>query len=419
MALIQGSRTIYQPPVPPPPWDTITLEEAPQEKCIDMATLQVNSYRVRRLVISGIVPARYYNFAFPQLKEICLQNVDLLLAENEEALDRNMQMLVYLNRTVERIDFENVPILPGINFWRAIFTHWRKLHELVIWTECSVTSEAAEMFWRACTLPHSISFYKKVAIPRSDALAKMTFPCVRNLSMRLVCENSLLMGPKDQLAFFMSCPDLKSLSWKLHDFDLKELQVAQALGRGTWSRLEGLCFTGSTIPDDVLQGILAQAPELKAFMDGTGGFGSLSHRTMKERHFREITFLSVSGCPAFTSAMALEVLSECYQLLFFKADHVLLEDILSSPRPWACTFLETLCLSILKKPGSDQGQDEQVFQRISKLCNMKFLDLRLPHRRKFTAPLPTEHKDRIALDPTAAMRFARLKALKGNNSLLV
>ncbi|KAF9949276.1 hypothetical protein BGZ72_008928 [Mortierella alpina] len=419
MALIQGARTIRQPATPPAPWDTITLEEAKEDKCIPMGTLQHNSHRVRRLVFSGIVPSRYYNLTFSGLKEVCLQNIDLFLAEDEAGLDRNLQMFIFLNRNVERIDFENMPTLPGYNFWKAVFTHWRKLHELVIWSESSVTTESVEMFWRACTLPHSISLYKRVVIPRSSVLATMRFPCIRNLSIRFGSVDSKSMGPKDQLTFFKACSDLKTQSWKVHNYDLRELQLAQTLASGIWPRLEGLCFTGTNIPDDVLSDILRQGPELRSFMDGTGGFGPRAYAVMKERHFCEITFLSVSGCPAFTSPMAQEVLSGCYQLIFFRADHILVEDILTSIQPWICLALEYLCVSIIKKPDADLTQDERVCQRLDKLNSLRYLDLRPPHRREFTAPLPTEYKDRISLDPAVFMRFPRLAALKTEKALVV
>ncbi|KAF9289002.1 hypothetical protein BGZ68_010233 [Mortierella alpina] len=345
MALTQGARTIRQPASPPSPWDTITFEEAQEDKCIPMSTLQQNSQRVRRLVFSGIVPSRYYNLTFSGLKEVCLQNIDLFLAEDEVGLDRNLQMFIFLNGTVERIDFENMPTLPGHNFWKAVFTHWRKLHELVVWSESSVNPESVEMFWRACTLPHSISFYKRVVIPRSNVLATMRFPCIRNLSMRFGSVDSKSMGPKDQLIFFQACTDLKTLSWKVHHYDLRELQLAKTLASGTWPKLEGLCFTGTTIPDDVL----------------------------------------VSSVYKFHGSRALEY----------------------------------LCVSILKKPDADTSQDERVCQRIDKLSGLRFLDLRSPHRRPFTSPLPTEYKNRISLDPAVVMRFPRFAALKSDRALLV
>ncbi|KAF9926752.1 hypothetical protein BGZ67_007969 [Mortierella alpina] len=419
MALTQGARTIRQPATPPSPWDTITLEEAQEDKCIPMGTLQYNSHRVRRLVFSGIVPSRYYNFTFSGLKEVCLQNIDLFLAEDEAGFDSNLQMFVFLNRNVERIDFENMPTLPGHNFWKAVFTHWRKLHELIIWSESSVTPESVDMFWRACTLPHSISFYKRVVIPRSSVLATMRFPCIRNLSMRFGTVDSKSMGPADQLTFFKACTDLKSLSWKVHNYDLRELQLAKSLASSLWRKLEGLCFTGTTIPDDVLSDILQKGPELKSFMDGTGGFGPRAHAAMKERHFCEITFLSVSGCLAFTSPMVQEVLSGCYNLLFFRADHILVEDILTSFQAWICLALEYLCVSIVKKPDADTTQDERVCQRIEKLNSLRYLDLRPPHRRPFTATLPAEYKDRISLDLSVIMRFPRFATLKAEKALLV
>jgi hypothetical protein len=147
--------------------------------------------------------------------------------------------------------------------------------------------------------------------------------------------------------------------------------------------------------------------EFTIFSLGESMIGELAFRSLLNRHFLSLQTLSLEGCRGFTSKMALEIMTQCSNLINFEGRTMEACDILGiimnkdekeeeeatgggkvvdqQPQEWVCTNLRNLNIFICEFQDKPQDWNRRVLQQLTKLSKLETLFLgssKVIHSRK-------------------------------------
>ncbi|KAK3810065.1 MAG: WD40-repeat-containing domain protein [Benniella sp.] len=214
------------------------------------------------------------------------------------------------------------------------------------------------------------------------------FPRIKELEFKRLSVMPLLSLLDD---IIRHCPALQSLNW---DLGWNKTCIAESfihlMEAGTWPDLDSIVVRGnsqwldSTTYTRLLRAVRRSMRQLTFYADA---IGEDTFEVFRALHFSTLEKLDLMGCSGSTNAWALQVLTSCPRLRWFRAKGINAQDLLSpgeGSRPWICHGLEELYIFIdmgFKDNGPNrQMTDEEleqcraVFRRLGSLKELRVLD---------------------------------------------
>ncbi|KAG0371667.1 hypothetical protein BGX24_001355 [Mortierella sp. AD032] len=351
-------------------WKDISIHfEGDKKSTIDAGTLQAHAKWVHSLKFIGTLPAEYFDISFPNLR--ALFKGDLYKSpDTTRLLTRTLQEATALAAT------EALAAAEQDLHWARLVTLNPSIQEITI------------------AMGHDKSEWRKLWSAVSTSLH----------------------NPKRLCIVGFGTPNMGHIPTS--DF-------TQCLERQQWPNMEDLSVSGIIASDEDLATIIHLLPPLKHLEIGSGDFGPLCFRHLRERLLGSLKTLDLSKCDKFTGQMALEVMSSCPQLEEFGAPYITIQDLRTAPRPWVC-----LGLKRLKAPFIDDNYESNtvygddlrnsvtsrsssvVFGHVSKLEQLDSLDISVNNVRNLRAlGFVKLNAPQFRLD-TGLRRLATLKRLK-------
>ncbi|KAK3840858.1 MAG: hypothetical protein J3R72DRAFT_446518 [Linnemannia gamsii] len=437
-------------------WKDISIHfEGDKKSTLDAGTLRAHAKWVHSLKFIGTLPAEYFDISFPNLRALfkgdlykspdttrlltrTLQEATALAATEALAAaeqDLHWARLVTLNPSIQEI---TIAMGHDKSEWRKLWSavstslHNPKRLCIVGFGTPNMYDEGARIFWKAvsrfevfdCTSRDQLSSFPYPRSPTTTIQEKeAVFSRMKKISYQ--SSYSMPMFPEKHLEFFKRCRNLKTLSWKRRRGHIPTSDFTQCLERQQWPHMENLSVSGIIASDEDLATIIHHLPPLKHLEIGSGDFGPLCFRHLRERLLGSLKTLDLSKCDKFTGQMALEVMSSCPQLEEFGAPYITIQDLRTAPRPWVC-----LGLKRLKAPFIDDNYESNtvygddlrnsvtsrsssvVFGHLSKLEKLDTLDISFNNVRSLRAlGFVKLNAPQFRLD-TGLRRLATLKRLK-------
>jgi hypothetical protein len=234
-----------------------------------------------------------------------------------------------------------------------------------------VTIRDAPRFWEACKNLESLSM-DEIRFPSGfvPIPADTLFTRLRILSISYIHR----LRYSKQLAVILHCPKLEFFEWKSPRLGMRIL-IQQPIHKDRWPPLDNL-----SIPDEPSDADCALAIERIGsrlgkftFLDLHGGtIGSEAIKSLGP-HFGSLVEICLFRA---TSSAVRDVLCSCPMLETLWAPEILAKDI-AGGGPWICRQLRNLSTSFCFKE-SEQNLQPVVFERLSALVRLRFLDMSDP-----------------------------------------
>ncbi|KAF9951362.1 hypothetical protein BGZ72_007113 [Mortierella alpina] len=345
---------------------------------MDISVLQMYAQHVRYLTVDGSLPQDYYHIVFKHLERLELEASSLLFTCLCPA------PLAHANPSIKDLTVSYMGIGPSSEFWDVVFTKWKNPRVLVVKGD-SIPEETSDAFWRACSRFKKVILFGLSIHPANESLLSTYEYQAKSLDLDVhVHYKRTLLDPLAQLALIQACPELTCLNWRVRF--LNEDQRTAFLGnmrRKLPSGVETLKFEASGQSNDIHILLLERMPRLRNLDLPQGLTDARSFACLKNSHFGTLESLVLGNVPRRSSVLAtLEVLTHCPTLKRFDAPFITIEDIVRSPSlPWVCTQLEVLRIHIIRQEQDPKEWDLQVFSQLSKLTQLRCLDLSRRHIR--------------------------------------
>ncbi|KAK3810066.1 MAG: quinon protein alcohol dehydrogenase-like superfamily [Benniella sp.] len=243
------------------------------------------------------------------------------------------------------------------------------------------------------------------------------FPRIKELEFRRLTRIPLLSLLND---IIRHCPALQSLNW---DQGLHRPCIAQSflhlMEAGTWPDLNTIIVYGGRPPlasATYTRMVRAVRRSLRQLTFDSPSIEEDTFQAFRTLHFSTLEELDLMRCSGSTDAWAVQVLTSCPRLRWFRAKGINAQDLLSpgeGSRPWICHGLEELYISIdmgFKDNGANRqmtdeelGQCRAVFRKLASLKELRVLDTR-------TTQIPTRPEYPYRLQHPSVPLPIRLKA---------
>ncbi|CAO3564909.1 unnamed protein product [Mortierella alpina] len=336
-----------------------------------ISVLQMYAHHVRYLTVDGSLPRDYYSIVFKHLERLELEASSLLFTCLCPA------PLADINPSIKDLTVSFMAPGPSAEFWDAVYRKWINPRLLIVKGD-SIPEEASDAFWRACSRFERVVLHDLDIYPTSESLLSAYEYQARSLDLDLHSQyDRTLSEPLAQLALIQACPELTCLSWKvwLHSATIRSAFLDR-LRRKPLSKVETLSLSMSSLSSDVHIALLERLPRLRSLDLPQGIFDVRGFACLRNSHFKTLESLTLGALLSRPSMQALDVLTHCPKLKRFDAPFITIEDVVSSPSlPWACTHLEFLRIHIVKQSQDPAEWDLQVFSQLSRLTQLRCLDL--------------------------------------------
>ncbi|KAF9288579.1 hypothetical protein BGZ68_010957 [Mortierella alpina] len=373
----------------------------PQDMEDDEEVVSAISGRVRMV-------KEYYSIEFKHLERLELESSSLLFTCLCPA------PLAEINPSIKDLVVSYMTPGPSAAFWDAVYSKWKNPRSLVVKGD-SVPEEVADAFWRACSRFESVVLYDVDIHLTSNTLLSTYEYQVKSLDLNLHPHHMTFLDPFAQLALIQACPELTCLNWKVrHCNEARYSAFLESIHHNPLPKVETLKFDMYTRSSDVYILLLERLPRLRNLDLPQGLDNVRAFACLRSHHFGTLESLTLGALPPRASRPALEVLTHCRKLRLFDAPFMTIEDIVGSPSlPWVCTQLEVLRIHIVKQDQDPEEWDFQVFAQLSRLTQLRCLDL----SRRETVAMAYTHQELAEKDILwMADQWPRLKSLEGSMS---
>ncbi|KAG0200682.1 hypothetical protein BGX28_006313 [Mortierella sp. GBA30] len=342
---------------------------------IDVTTLRAHAHHVRSLTLGSFIEPEYYNIKYENLVDLSLDQTCVSQTSDQHRLHHHQAQIVRLNPTIQNLTLKHYFAPFPDTFWVALGAALRNPKALRM-SELKIEPNAVDSFWNACTRFQEIEI-DQVGVILSANQSNISFPQIRSLKFEDGFPQAEFFALGHQMDVLSSSPGLMSLDWKLlwSNLDLTELQQRLNCRSPALPALRTLRIYGSSFSDEKIAFLIQHAPTLTSFCDDSKGSGSLTFSRLKTHHFDVLETISMIDCVGITSSMCLELLSSCPQLRVFAATCISIKEIVQSPKPWVCSRLERFEVLIAKQGMTPAEWEQAVFDRISKLTNLREINL--------------------------------------------
>ncbi|KAF9190675.1 hypothetical protein BGZ51_008317 [Haplosporangium sp. Z 767] len=370
-------------------WDDIILDEAMPFLLMEPAILRAHAEYVHELRISGAIDVEYYDIYFENLRCLAVDAVNEPLnipkvstdSYNDDNEHRFLASFIRQHATIERLFLCEIynQDLP-YSFWGDI--RFRNPKVLTL-GELTVNNGFVDYFWWTCARFEELNFYG-MTLPLHNMPSRLCFQDAKKLSLSLTSSSDTEQphnnsGVLEQLELIKKFPELETLSWSLRGanqrFPAQEFQWS--IKNGVWSKLESLCLYGDW--SDCTRGFeeVQEVPSsLKALKVVNYWIQPPVFSRVLDQISMTVVSLILQSVYGYTSAMAQDIMTRCPCLKVLKLTFVSIEDIVQSPsRPWVCTQLEVLQITLVKSNGTPLAWEQLVFERLSRLTRLKSLVL--------------------------------------------
>ncbi|KAK3813272.1 MAG: hypothetical protein J3Q66DRAFT_412773 [Benniella sp.] len=250
-------------------------------------------------------------------------------------------------------------------------SHHRNLSELDL-RLVEIEPAGTTAFWVLCTQLASLRIVR-VSVAGMPARS-ITFDRLQHLDLELISRNPI----EYQLDWITRCPNLTSLDWRYSSNGQPTSQFMRHFVPGTWPHLSELTLAGIEFTDAQLAQVIGAMQDLKSLSVRSCEVGPRFLETLRHHSYTLIyVSLDTLSCKVITRSLVPGILASFPHLETLYAHPVMSENIIDSP-PWVCeNSLKVLHICFLETPNQDAEYHQQVFQRISRLTNLK--ELRLVH----------------------------------------
>ncbi|GJJ76109.1 hypothetical protein EMPS_08468 [Entomortierella parvispora] len=202
-----------------------------------------------------------------------------------------------------------------------------------------------------------------------------------------------------QLLLILKSPHLVRIIWECSQQDTAERPLAllaSAVRSGQFSgerqvRLISLGLGKSDFQLLDFQCLLESLTGLKELDLNRTNFNRSSWNAMRERGpqlRRMLTVLNLGDCSQMDGALVHEILCEMPSLEIFKADHVMEDNLIQDPRPWACEELRELSVALVddrRRVGVENEEQRwpqsRLVRQLSALHQLQVLDFQMGNNR--------------------------------------
>ncbi|KAG0298096.1 hypothetical protein BGZ98_000322, partial [Dissophora globulifera] len=234
-----------------------------------------------------------------------------------------------------------------------------------------VDEGTVDFIWDLCERVEQLGLWQVSFATLGNLDSRKPFSRVRHLDLRNAKLDQRLFS--DNVELLKRCPNMEFLIWpeKLRRGKVIDGFIQLAVD-GTWPALESVWKFYFPISDDNQARVLRSMKRITGWnvrWFGPKGFQVLRH------HFTTLKELHLSGCKdGVTSEMLQEVLSSCPLLVTVSWARINAVDIVCG-RPWVCTKMEDLDMTIVFDPEETDRLQPLVFEQLSKLTALEYLDL--------------------------------------------
>jgi len=265
--------------------------------------------------------------------------------------------------------------------WKPV--HYHNLSELHL---NLLEIEGTTAFWVLCSQLVSLKL-GNVSVDEMPARS-ITFDRLQHLNLRLKSQNPI----EHQLDWITQCSNLTSLNW-CYSTDIDDEHTSRIMKRfapGTWPHLSELSLEGIEFTDAQLARVIGAMQDLKSLAVHTCKVGSRFLKALRH-HSQTLISLDTTSCEVLTRSLVPGILTSFPHLETLYVQPVMCEDIIDSP-PWVCEdSLRLLYIGFLVTPNQDAEYNQQVLQRISRLTNLKEIQLVRGPRGASTLDLTLEN----------------------------
>ncbi|KAG0319011.1 hypothetical protein BGZ99_005344 [Dissophora globulifera] len=228
--------------------------------------------------------------------------------------------------------------------------------------------DAMKLLWDMCERAETLEFIGVKFITVGD-LTTRTFPRVR--ALKLSCCGDKL--PFDWIDFLRRCPNLETIVWPDHLQSGRAVnEFLEKAANGTcWPALESIWKCRFQVSEDTLLPILTAMPRVTGW--AAGAFGPRSYQILSN-NLAILKRLDLGHCQGGTTASILqEIMSSCPQLEILRWGRIDGNDMIRG-RPWVCTGLRELGITIMFDREEIDQLQPLVFERLSQLTALEYLD---------------------------------------------
>ncbi|KAG0373289.1 hypothetical protein BGX24_011894 [Mortierella sp. AD032] len=340
--------------------------------------IRANAHRVESVTYSATLTEDFYTIFYPRLQTLRLHSFygD---EHNPNYLGVQPQQKVQFARmhlTVRKLTYSHMDTLPK-EFWELVGTEWRDFEGLDF--TGTVEEDAVEAFWKVCDRVKFLDL-SDVNLPGSmPVMSTLSFQRLRDLAvLKYSWQNSPARRtwPIQLLQQAKHAKGLMRLTWSVKGVAFPVQLVMDALHEGCWPDLCELSVGDSTFSEQDVAGVLGAliSRRLTALELMGGRFGPLAYNCTRERYFDHLRDLRIGQCQGVTSAMVQGFMTECVHLVVLDAQHIFVQDIATSPKPWACLGLQNLMVYVAKQAGDEAAWEGLVFEQVARLRMLRVLD---------------------------------------------
>ncbi|KAF9391583.1 hypothetical protein CPC16_004124 [Podila verticillata] len=243
------------------------------------------------------------------------------------------------------------------------------LHSVTL-SDCTMDQENFSQFWKGCKGVQRL-YLSRLKIRSMDGVDVL--PNVERLHLDYTVP----------LALLRLCPNVRSISWISSDGRPSNIlldELAVLLNEGLFPRLDGLHpFQANDIHLASCLTAMRQMKELELDM----GIETLSLKALP-KHFCTLERLQISHFYDVPGEFVAAVMASCPLLTDFSVFGVKASKMMAGP-PWVCLKITTLRLWISTTDSNEDAIRKQscaIFERLSKLTQLRCLDLRNPFAPK-------------------------------------
>ncbi|KAG0327170.1 hypothetical protein BGZ99_008260 [Dissophora globulifera] len=250
--------------------------------------------------------------------------------------------------------------------WEAIsqLTHIKKFS--IIGT---VDDDAyIDVFWDLCQRVEILKCNRHLFRVKTD-LTSRTFPHLRVLELHHREYNAPQL---DWLSFLKRCPNLEALTIpEFLENSRPATEFLEEVAKGTWPALESIWECYFHVSEDTLLPALASMRRVTGWI--ARAFGPRSYEILSH-HFAILKRLDLADCKSGAIVSMLQgIMSSCPQLEMLRWGRVDGRELIRGG-PWVCTGLRELAMTIMFDRDEIDRVQPLVFERISQLKALKFLD---------------------------------------------
>ncbi|KAF9952648.1 hypothetical protein BGZ70_000550 [Mortierella alpina] len=279
-------------------WEDVILE---QDTVLlnNLSAVQSHSRHIRSITLRTNIPSGFYIAGYENLCTLTLDPLYVQKSSDPSTLANQQTQLVQLNRTVQHLTLKHhFSPLPKA-FWDAVGT-WETPQSLCM-SEIKVAPEAADSFWRACSLFQDLEI-DQVDVQLSTKQSGLGFSRIRSLALEDGRPSNVFFNLESQMELLRRAPGLQRLDWRVLWSNLELEGFQQLLDRKDvmFPELRSLRVYGAFFTDEKIASVLEHAPALTRFCGDSRRAGSLTLYRLKGHYLEALDTLSAlykSGGP--------------------------------------------------------------------------------------------------------------------------